>query len=280
MRTSGAKPFVTSFAAGLLAAYAPLGAAMALPTVELHRSETTVAPGESYFVTATVTWNGGPDEFTVQPVDVNPIDWGSVKVVTAQGRSENGRHTVEQTVEIIANEPGDYVVPEFRIGLSDPEATVPSEAPDARTTLPDPGAYPMLKTDPFPLRVRSDRSLVWVSGGLGALLLLVAVAGGSAALRRRRSGPDSSSPPFASTVELSLVHARRCRDAGDFYGFYLSLHEAATLAAAPPSLTNRLAERAQGAGYRGYVPTPDDAEGDLRDIQRALKLRKKEEAPL
>lgn len=128
--------------AGLLAALAPFGAAAALPTVELHRAETRVAPGESHVVTVRVTWNGGANEFKVQPVDVNPVDWGAVKVVSATGRSENGQHTVEQIVEIVANEPGDYQVPEFRIGLSDPEATVPSELPDSETTLPDPGAYP------------------------------------------------------------------------------------------------------------------------------------------
>ncbi len=279
MRTDAGLKIVGTLTAGLLAALAPFGAAAALPTVELHRAETRVAPGESHVVTVRVTWNGGANEFKVQPVDVNPVDWGAVKVVASTGRSENGQHTVEQTVEIVANEPGDYQVPEFRIGLSDPEATVPSELPDSETTLPDPGAYPMLKTDPFPLRVRSDWSSVWYFGGLGALLLLVAVLGGLAVLWRRQARLGNAAPsPASAMIDNALARANVCRVKGEFYEFYLSLHEAATLACATSALTDRLAQRAQDSGYRGFVPTHDDMEGDLRDVKRSLATLSKEDA--
>jgi hypothetical protein len=284
MLTKAAKKVSGTLIAGLLVVLAPLGATAEMPTIDLQHAETTVAPGESYVVKVTVTWSGGANEYSVQPVDVNPLDWGTVRVMSAVGRSENGHHSVEQKVEFIANEPGDYQVPELRISLSDPEATVPSESPDIETTLPDPGAYPMLKTDPFPLRVRSDRSVVWYFGGLGALLLLlllVAVFGGLAAFRRRQARPGSTQPPsVSSSIEKALTQAQQCRVQGDFYDFYLSLHEAASLAGADTTLVERLAQRAQNTGYRGFVPTPDDMEGDLRDVKRTLGKPAKKEAPL
>lgn len=81
-------------------------------------------------------------------------------------------------------------------------------------------------------------------------------------------------------IDNALARAHVCRVKGDFYEFYLSLHEAATLACATPALTERLAQRAQDTGYRGFVPTHDDMEGDLRDVKRSLATLSKEDARL
>jgi hypothetical protein len=85
--------------------------------------------------------------------------------------------------------------------------------------------------------------------------------------------PDTANPVF----EEALGCARRHRQEGDFYQFYVGLSRAAGTLPADghaPELAATLKTRAQETGYRGVRPTDDQMDGDLRDVERAMARHK------
>jgi hypothetical protein len=84
---------------------------------------------------------------------------------------------------------------------------------------------------------------------------------------------DTPNPVF----EEALRCARRRRQEGDFYKFYVELARAAEtleVGGQQPELAATLKERAQETGYRGVRPTDDQMDGDLRDLERAMARHK------
>jgi hypothetical protein len=129
--------------------------------------------------------------------------------------------------------------------------------------------------------VYPDRTPIWISGGLGASLFIAALVWWSVRrLRKRRpllAGSQVSEEPKPDTpcpvFEEALRCARRRRQEGDFYQFYVELSRAAEALPAEgqdPELAATLKTRAQETGYRGVRPTDDQMDGDLRGLERAM----------
>jgi len=275
--------------------------AYAQPELKVIAEQGSAHPGHAYWIVCEVSWAGKASDYSILPAEADPIDWGTVALTDVKAfirdDADGPRNIVSQTLEITPNKAGEFKTPAIRIAYFNPEATPPAEsaAPSAvtpGTAPPDSSASPSLGAEPFSLMVYPDRTPIWISGGLGASLLVTALGWWSVRrLRRpqpllvgsRVSGfgfrvseepkPDTPNPVF----EEALRCARRHRQEGDFYQFYVELARAAETLPADghaPELVATLKTRAQETGYRGVRPTDDQMDGDLRDLERAMAQHK------
>ena len=277
-------------------------AANAQPELKVIPQQGPAHPGLAYRIVCEVSWAGKASDYSILPAEADPIDWGTAALTEVKGvvrdEADGPRNIVSQTLEITPNKAGEFKTPAIRIAYFNPEATPPAEsaAPSAvtpGTAPPVSSASPSLGAEPFSLVVYPDRTPIWISGGLGASLLLTALGWWS--VRRLHSSrpllvgsrvsgfgfrvseepkPDTPNPVF----EEALRCARRHRQEGDFYQFYVELARAAGTLAADnghaPELTATLKTRAQETGYKGVRPRDDQMDGDLRDLERAIARQK------
>jgi len=276
-------------------------AANAQPELKVIPQQGSAHPGHAYRIVCEVSWTGKASDYSILPAEADPIDWGTVALTEVKAvvrdEADGPRNIVSQTLEITPNKAGEFKTPAIRIAYFNPEATPPAEsaAPSAvtpGTAPPDSSASPSLGAEPFSLMVYPDRTPIWIFGGLGASLLLTALGWWS--VRRLRSPqpllvgsrvsgfgfrvseePKPDTP--SSVLEEALGCARRRRQEGDFYQFYVELARAAEtleVGGQQPELAATLKKRAQETGYRGVRPTDDQMAGDLRDLERAIARHK------
>ena len=279
-------------------------AANAQPELKVIPQQGLAHPGHAYRIVCEVSWAGKASDYSILPAEADPVDWGTVALTEVKAvvrdEADGPRNIVSQTLEITPNKAGEFKTPAIRIAYVNPEATPPAEsaAPSAvtpGTAPPDSSASPSLGAEPFSLMVYPDRTPIWISGGLGASLFLAALGWWSVRRLRRRqpllvgsrvsgSGfrvseepkPDTPNPVF----EEALRCARRRRQEGDFYQFYVELARAAGTLPADnghaPELAATLKTHAQETGYRGVRPTNDQMDGDLRELERELARHKED----
>jgi hypothetical protein len=276
----------------------------AQPELKVTPQQGSAYPGRAYRIVCEVSWTGAAWEYSILPAELDPIDWGMTALtdVKAFVRSDadGARNVVSQTLEITPNKAGEFRTPAIRIAYFNPEATPPAESAASNavtpgTAPPDSSASPSLGAEPFNLMVYPDRSPIWFSGGLGASLLLLLTALGWWSVRRLRrpqpllagfrvsgfgsreveKGKSGAAEPI---LDEAVGRARRHRQEGDFYHFYVELARAAEMAPIGNGHTTELAAalkaRAQEAGYKGVRPTDDQMDGDLRDFERAIARNK------
>jgi hypothetical protein len=253
------------------------GASPIKPELKVIRPKGAAHPQEPYLVTCVVSWSGSAG-LSVLPAKIGSIDWGAVKVEKAVASAQGGIFRVEQSVVITPAKAGDFKTPEILIPYRNPEDLTPSEASAPATNPIAPSVDPTLRADPFILHVRPDRTLAWVSGGLGALLLCFGLGWRFARKRRSPTGhlPLPSNVP---TSEHAALHdARQFRLDGKPYEFYLSLNRAISVCPGETDLIKRIRERAQAVGYQGAVPTDAQMTTDYQEVERILARRPHEEA--
>ena len=241
--------------------------------------------GKPYEIRCEVTWPGAPDEYLVLPPEVSPIDWGSVSVTQARTYVRDGVNAVAFSVVITSAAPGEYETPEIAITVLSPDELKPPEGPGqvaAPTADPSgPEVLPQLRATSFTLRVTPDRTLAWVSGGIGAstILSIVAVLWGVTLRRRRkaaaapaRSESPGPRPDTIAAARQALETSSRRRIDGDHYEFYIELARAAELTGTESGgLAESLRARAKEVGYRNVSPTVDQMDGDFREVERAIE---------
>jgi hypothetical protein len=269
-------------------------AANAQPELKVIPQQGPAHPGHAYRIVCEVSWAGKASDYSILPAEMDTIDWGTVALTEVKAvvrdEADGPRNIVSQTLEIIPNKAGEFKTPAIRIAYFNPEATPPAEsaAPSAvtpGTAPPDSSASPSLGAEPFSLMVYPDRTPIWISGGLGASLLLTALGWWSVRRLRRPQpllvGSRVSEEPKPDTLNPIFEEAFRCarrrRQEGDFYQFYVELSRAAEALPAEgqePELAATLKTRAQETGYRGVRPTDDQMDGDLRDLERAMARHK------
>ncbi|MBI5092361.1 MAG: hypothetical protein HZB26_07945 [Candidatus Hydrogenedentes bacterium] len=257
------------------------GAAYAEPELKTTPQAQPAHPRQAYQIVCEVTWEGDPARYAILPAETETIDWGTVRVKKSIATVRDGMNLVSQTVEIVPEKVGEFSVPAITIAYLHPEDISPSETNASRTDPPERGASPTLASDPFTLRVQPDRTLAWVSGGLGVLSLCVALGWWFAKRNRKRRAerPSPSPAPDIASAESALKNARQRRINGEYYEFYVELNRAVqVLSPSQPEndLAARLKTRANDVGFRGVRPTEDDLEGDVRTVERALKKMKEE----
>jgi len=257
------------------------GMASAEPVLKLIPQAQSAHPHRPYRIVCEVSWDGDPAQYSIQPAKIEPLEWGTMAVTSMEASVRNGVNVVSQTIELVPNTVGEFKTPAFSVAFLRPEDISPSETNASRTDPPARGASPTLASDPFTLRVQPDRTLAWVSGGLGALTFSVALGWWYAKRIRKRPAERTSPPPAidAAGAERALQNARQRRINGEYYEFYLELtHAMQVLSPNQPEqdLAARLKARANDIGYRGVRPTEDDLDGDIRAVERALKQVKEE----
>ncbi|HEO72192.1 MAG TPA: hypothetical protein ENN80_13100 [Candidatus Hydrogenedentes bacterium] len=243
------------------------------PELDVNADDAPARPGKPYRIVCEVSWDGEADAYVIMPAEVDPIEWGTARVVAARAFRREERHVVAQTVELVADEPGEYKTPTIRIGFLRPEAASPEETVPPRTAPSDPGVPPALRADPFDIKVRPARTMFWLSCGLGVLLLSLPTGWWLVhRLRKPQPAPCLETGVALGAVEKHLSAARQQRLEGDYYAYYRTL--AAAAAGLDAELVTKLRERVECVGYRGDRPTDDDLDSDMRAVERALAQRK------
>lgn len=244
------------------------------PTLERIESGDPAHPGQPHDIVLEMTWPEAPEAYTILPAEFSEPEWGTMELVRTEGFSRDGQNVVRQIIQVTADEPGEYTVPEIRVSFMNPEAMTPAETTAEATTPPDRSAYPTLRIASFPLSVQPSGRMTWISAGLGVLLLLAIVCVVVLA-RRNKAAPESMPEPGVSLddIQTTLHVARKHRLDGNYYGFYADLGRAAELIAdrgGDGNLAGVLNAQAQHVGYGGHRPTEDEMDGHFRDVERAL----------
>ncbi len=258
-----------------LVAASYLSAAWAQPTLELIGPQEAAHPGQPSRITVIVRWTGSPEAYRILPAKVAPVEWGQISVSEAVSTVKDGMNVVTQTITVIPARAGTFQIADILIPYRTPEDLTPPEA-DAPATDPTmPSVDPTLNGAPILLHVRPDRTLAWLSGGLGVLLLCILLGW----WRVRKSRPSAGHPPLRHPADDSndvLIEARKHRLDGHPYEYYLSLSRAASSWSAEARLVRLLRDRAQDVGYRGIRPTEEQMNADYDAVERVVRRLREE----
>jgi hypothetical protein len=252
---------------------APFPAAAA-PSLSLEQRDARAYTGQPFRVEARVSWSGDAGDFLVLPVELEQPERGMVRVVEMDAFSRNGMHTVVQTLEIIADEPGTFELAGLRVGLADGSTFAPPPGQmEALASNLEPAE--ILTAPPLTVTVREPRGAGWWGGLLGLLAVLVVGLSLYVHFQHRRAGdPMLVRRSDEDHLKVALHEARRLQLDGDHYTFYRRLADAAALLAVKDEeaaeLAVKLRQQAQDVGYRGVRPTDDDLNGALRDVERLV----------
>jgi hypothetical protein len=267
----------------LVALSSGLSRVWAEPALEVIQDERTPRPGKPYHLVCEVTWHGDPGDYAILPAEVDPFDWGTATVTASKAFTRDGQNVVSQTIAIVPAEPGEYTSPEISVPYIPPEVIPPPDQPEPPAQSEARETLPQLRAGTFPFQVLPDATPIWLSGILGGILAVAVVVGWVMLLRKFRPSRDEEAPPAAAIdvdgVRATLQLARQRRVEGDFYGFYQNLNRAgAAVEPAGSALTARLEARAQEVGYRGARPTDVDMDGDVKEVECALRVHEQETA--
>jgi len=252
--------------------------AFAAPELNVNLPEGSAVINHAYPIRCEVSWDGGADDYTILPAEIESFDWGTATVTDTEAFMRDGKCIVAQTIEFVPERAGEFDSPEIRVPFLDPEATPPAESSALQTDPTDSSASPSLRAEPFEIVVRTPRHLAWISGGLGASLLLLTAVGWWSARRLRRPRPTTAGTAPAlnlSDMQAMLHRIRQYRLDGKFYDYYRGLSRVSEIIG-EPALASAFAGRAQRAGYAAARPSDDELDGDFRDVERALNRRKEE----
>lgn len=252
------------------------GVTWAQPTLEVVGPQKAVHPGRPCFITLNVRWAGAPEAYRILPAKVAPVDWGQISVSEAVSTVKDGMNLVTQTITVIPSRAGTYEIADILIPYRTPEDLTPPEADAPATDHTMPSVDPTLNGAPILLHVRPDRTLAWLSGGLGVLLLCTLLGWWSVRKSRPSAGQPSPPIPVASPYHDLLLEARKHRLDGHSYDYYLALSRVASALPAETGLVRLLKDRAQDVGYRGIRPTEEQMNADYAAVERAARRLREE----
>lgn len=273
----------------------PLLAAALLAITTVHAAETPEVsvnqPTEKVYakdwfeVGVTVRWDGDSTRFNVTPGSLEAPGWGEAGWDRVEARPDKDSTELHFVARFKANAPGSVSIPALTLNYTDPSEakTAPPTPPAAPGATPDPNAAPApapeqpvhtLATEAFNVEVHADRRALYTALLAGIVLVGIVGAAVSYALKRRKAATNEQEDALApwQTVEDALHNARRHRLDGDFYKFYRELQRLVDFAGGEvkSEFGARLARRVEEVGFKGQVPTDDELDGILKDIERAL----------
>ena len=225
--------------------------------------------GEPVELVYTFRWEDAPAGWMVLPPVFDAVDWATIECVRAETSGGDDGQRVTQTVRIVPREPGERTFPALKFGWLSKEqaASLQYEA-----SLPSTGQ--LVQSESFPVLVREPFQAPWPWIAAGAVVLGAAGAAGAVWARRKRAQTTDQAASPADQAQNALHQARRQRLDGDLYGYYRSLVQAAQAMTGSEDAAQWAAvmqERARQVGYQGVRPPDDQLDGDLRDMERALR---------
>jgi hypothetical protein len=260
-------------------------AAAAEPVITGELATASPKSGWPFQVEYRVEWPGAPEDFAIVPSDPAPVAWGTARILGARSSTTSDGQAVTYAVEYVAERPGTYEVPPFRLAyvpggdvfappVEYTPATTSRVANQPETTPPEDLEPVPLEAGPIDVRVSRYIPPAVIAGIAAVALALVAIAGAVVWRFRRAGSQGEEAAPGATTVQSVLNLAKQHRLDGKFYDYYRALAQAATLAA--PSigarkLREKLEKDAQRVGYGALQPSEDELEGAMRDLERVMR---------
>jgi hypothetical protein len=230
------------------------------PTLRAEVLDDRAVAGRPVHVEYAVEWEGAPDAYVVEPPVLDVAhDWTSAEVVRSAARVDNGVNSLRYTLALETDNPGEHQTPVVTVAYY---PTVSGESEPVKDVL---------YSERFPVRVGRpfDARLYPVI----ALAVALTVLAGGYALRVRRMRQAAMPGAGLEDPVPSILHAARGhRLDGDYYAYYRELSRAVSHLSNVPeakALKTRLKEMSDAVGYKAAVPTPDELDGDLRDVERA-----------
>lgn len=233
---------------------------------------------EPYGFEIQAQWAGKPDAFVLWPAVIDAFDWGTSRVASMKASCSGEECTITEYIEITPAKTGDFELAKIRIPYaSKPESKEGDEQEASNTRTETPAT--VLLVEPVKLRVVAERAISSpVFGGVAAGCFIAAAAGVAAflVLRKRRKTAEPEISP-REQLQTSVHNARRKRLDGDYYGFYIELGRTMALLSGltgddeDRKLADKLNALAQETGYRGARPNDDMMDGDIKDVERAIK---------
>lgn len=253
------------------------------PVIEAPAFPIAANAGMPVTAAVTLTWPTAEAPGGVWVDAAAPVEWGEVTLGALTAERTGDAVVYRQDIVVTAAAPGRYEAPALDFYYAAETVSFPAPAGEGA----DPGvssALIPLQSPAFAIEAAPGGSpKVGVYAALAAAVCVTAAAFGFAVMRRRRtvSAPAGTPVAAAAVPEASqgpfdepLLEARRRRAEGDLYGYYRALIDAV---AADAGLVERLRRKAEDVGFRHLTPAPDELDGDLRDVERALARYKEKD---
>lgn len=234
--------------------------ASAVPSLRALPNQDSAVAGRAYHVEYAVEWEGGAGAFIVEPPVVDAAEgWSAASIVGSTARAADGTNILHYTLELKTEQPGAHEVPGLTVTYYPP----PAEETEAVKEILYVEGFPVEVGKPFDSRLYP---------AIGAAILLSGVAAFMVLRRRARHAVPNPGAGMSDPVPAILHAARGHRLDGDYYAFYRELGRA--VAALPltqetKSMRNKLNATWEAVGYKAVIPTVDELDGDLRDVERA-----------
>jgi hypothetical protein len=240
---------------------------------------------QPFELTYEISWSGGPEEFSILPLEFEPVTWAELEAGPIRSGVWEGKNSVFHTLRIIPKVSGKFEVPPVKIGYLIPgvssAASTESNAghqhahPAAEDQEQGP-SYPTLRAAAVPMQVRPASRLSWyLAGGGGLILVLGGLFWALYANRRVPAGAPAGPPRIdIGGAQAALHTAKHHRLDGKYYEFYRSLVHAVRLVQggnAAEALRARLEAQANEVGYKGLRPTDDAMDGAQKDVDRLIR---------
>jgi hypothetical protein len=251
------------------------------PVIEVTGPSSPCVVHKPFVVECRVQWEGPADAYVVLPAEWDAVDWGAVRVISTETWGEGDTHGVTERLEVIAERAGSFELGPIRI----PYAAKAAGGSNVLGADQEPATF--VKSEPITVVIVAKAPLGWpIWAGIGAgVVLALAVSGALVFEARRRRGPMGPAVTPQEEIQSGLHDARRQRLDGDYYAFYVQLERALarleTLNAGDAetqTLRQSIKRRMEDTGYRGVRPSDDQMDGDIKDVERAVKRWREQSA--
>lgn len=232
------------------------------PTLDAPSPPASVVAGQPFTLSYTLRWEGDAAGVRVLPAETDDVEGGTVRVLRMEAYEEDGQQVVAQEIEVAAEDPGTFEIPEVRIPYATGDVATDENA--VATFLAAPAAtIEVTEAATYP---------AWLAPAVGlaavALAVLLIVW-----LRRRGQGNEETRQSPAERVQSMMHEAQRHRLDGDYYAFYqklVAIVKEVSVDEEARTLRGKLEDRVRQVGYQGARPQDDELTGDYRDVERAV----------
>ena len=236
------------------------------PTIQVLSAPEHAILGEIYPIQLQVTWEGPSTEYSSLPPHIEVSDWADLNSLTSTS-VKGDQNSINHTLQIRPRKTGQFTISELLVPYFKPTQT--STAVEMDSELAE---YPTLNAGMISINVieSSDSLVKWL--GMGVVgLILAAIAW---AYSRRKVVQVATLSHRESSIPGIVHQARKHRLDGYHYKFFQEMLRGAGLLSDSPDkkhLQQRFEELTLAIGYKGMVPTDDDMDSAIRELERAHK---------
>ena len=242
------------------------------PTVSLLPVPDQAVLGEVYPLEVELSWQGASDQYSSIAPQLTLSDWAEVNSVKTTTRSAGEQNTIRHTVQIRPLQAGQFTIPELLVPYFTPQPEETAVKADS-----DPVLYTTLSAGALTIHViESSDSFVYLMSLVAIFLIMGALVW---AYYRRQRVQVASTGHIEYTVPGIVHEAKKHRLDGYHYKFYQILLRGAGLLQDSPEkkqLQVKFEELTLATGYKGLVPTDEDMDGAIRDLEQ---VHRKEGTP-